>query len=123
VGNASPAELQAVLAQAAQRRADTNLLFQPSGSPFLTDPDQLRFYRPFCRLRPPPPVRPVSREIVADPIPEYPPAIAEAPRAAADDVRLSELKRGVSVQLDIAVERRRFFWWRLALSLVARRLR
>jgi hypothetical protein len=29
---------------------------------------------------------------------------------------------GVSVQLDIHVERRRFFWWRLGLRFVARRL-
>jgi len=51
------------------------------------------------------PSAPLSRDIVPDPNPEYPPAIPEAPRA--------ERLGGVTVQLDVAVERRRTFWWRL----------
>lgn len=53
---------------------------------------------------------PVSRDIVPDPIPEYPPTITEPPRAA-------ERLGGITVQLDVAVERRRSFWWRLVAKL------
>jgi hypothetical protein len=45
-------------------------------------------------------------------------------RPAQDVVAVPEAARvgGVSMQLDIAGERRRSHWWRLALSLVVRRL-
>ena len=63
---------------------------------------------------PPPPVPP--------PVPAVETATAEPPTGL---VRLPEPKQvgGVSMQLDVSVERRRSFWWRLAVSLVARRLR
>jgi hypothetical protein len=51
---------------------------------------------------------------------------APAASEPADDVvAVPEAARvgGLSVQLDIAVERRRRFFWRLALSAVVRRLR
>jgi hypothetical protein len=51
------------------------------------------------------PSAPVSRDIVPDPIPEYPQAISEPHRATE--------RLGVTMQLDIAMERRRSFWWRL----------
>jgi hypothetical protein len=54
---------------------------------------------------------PVSRDIVADSIPaEYVPAIPQPPVAA-------ERLGGVTVQLDVALERRRSFWWRLVAKL------
>jgi hypothetical protein len=67
----------------------------------------------------PPPSKPVSADVVAS---EAPPADV----ATRDDVvAVTEAERvgGVSLQLDIAVERRRWLWWHLALRLVARRLR
>jgi hypothetical protein len=72
-------------------------------------PVYLPLYRPFpTSLVPPrapalPPQVPVSRDIVADPIPKYAPAISKPPTAA-------EKLGGVTMQLDIAVERRRSFW-------------
>jgi hypothetical protein len=81
---------------------------------FLTDPEQLRLWVPLSRVPSLPPERPVSRDIVADPIP----AVAEAPAAAEAPVLLG----GVTATLDITVWRRRWFW-RLAASFVLRRLR
>jgi hypothetical protein len=57
-------------------------------------------------VRPP---EPLSGDIVPDPIPEYPPAISKPPVAAE--------RLGVTVQLDVAAERRRSFWWRLVAKL------
>jgi hypothetical protein len=59
-------------------------------------------------------VVPVSRDIVADPIPEYPSAIPEAPTAP--DVPVWQ------ALLDVQVWRPRPWWWRLAASLVVKRL-
>jgi hypothetical protein len=68
----------------------------------------------------------VGLDIASKPdLPEPPPMVPVATEAAPTGlVRLSEAKRvgGVSVQLDVSVERRRSFWWRLAVSLMARRL-
>lgn len=77
--------------------------------------------RPTPPRRPPvPPARPVSADVVA----AEPQIAAVASEPADDDVVGPEAERvgGVSIQLDIAVERRRSFWWRLALSMVVRRL-
>jgi hypothetical protein len=52
---------------------------------------------------------PVSRDIVPDPTPEYPQAISEPYRATE--------RLGVTMQLDVAVERRRSFWWKLVAKL------
>jgi hypothetical protein len=52
-----------------------------------------------------------------------PQGLIVASKPADDDVAASEAVRGISQQLDVAVERRRSWWWRLALTLVARRLR
>ena len=80
-------------------------------------PVYLPLYRPFpTSLVPPrapalPPQVPVSRDIVPDPNPrDMPPAISEPPVVA-------ERLGGVTMQLDIAVERRRSFWWRLVAKL------
>jgi hypothetical protein len=55
----------------------------------------------------------------------------EAPRDLTADLREGSRaltaapvpSTGLSVQLHVGVERQRFFWWRMALSLVVRRLR
>jgi hypothetical protein len=91
---------------------------------FINDPAQMQdLYRPFCRLPPPPPVRPSAPVGLAqrDTDPE---GLVVVSRPADDVVASPEAERvgGVSVQLDVAISRRRFFWWRLALSLVVRRL-
>jgi len=54
---------------------------------------------------------------------EAPLATVEA-KPAEDDVAATEAQRvaGVAVELNVEVTRRRWFWWRLALRLVARRL-
>jgi hypothetical protein len=84
-------------------------------------------------LRPPPPKRPskpVSRDIVADPIPDTTPAIAEVPTASAGSksqtvaFRNSDepvLLGGVTATLDISFWRTRWLW-RLVASFVVRRL-
>jgi hypothetical protein len=74
--------------------------------------------RPSAPAKPPPvPQRlsaPVSRDIVADPIPEYPQAISKPVEAA-------ESLGGITMRLDISVWRLPHLW-RLVVSLVARRL-
>jgi hypothetical protein len=87
-------------------------------------------YVPLGMRRPPPkpPATPVRDEAdgpghqLATVASEAPLATVEAKPADAH-VSSPEVVGGVSVQLDIAVERRRSHWWRLALRLVARRLR
>ena len=113
----SPQELAKAIAAAGQN--GHRVAFGPA-SGFITNVNQLGAYRPLTRTMPP--KQPVSRDIVADPIPEYLPAITEAPRAS-EGLTAPEVVHGVSVQLDIAVERRRSWFWRLALSMVVRRLR
>jgi hypothetical protein len=105
----------------------------PSG-PFLTSVAQVEALPPFGvyrRPRPPePPSTPVGLAqrdtgsqgltVVSRPADD----VVAAPEAEKPGIEPTILERvaGVSVQLDIAVERRRFFWWRLALSMVVRRL-
>jgi hypothetical protein len=102
-------------------------------SPFPVDPafQELRLWMmrpPFCRLHPAPPVRPC--EPVSDDVapPESPAdsnviVASESPTAPHKVIEdAGGGGRGVTMQLDIAVERRRSFWWRLAASLVIRRL-
>ena len=126
-------DLLAAISEAGQRRTTVGFGWA-SGSSFITHPAQLQSLPPFGRLRPLPPKPPrgglsaidagtadkPSSEPVRDDVGARAPTLPETGLA-----RLPEAKRvgGVSVQLDIAVERRRFFWWRLALSLVVRRLR
>jgi hypothetical protein len=84
-------------------------------------------WEPSSGLRPtpprPPPKRP-SKPVSADVVAAQSSTAPAASKPADDDVAAPEAQRvgGVSVQLDIAVERRRSFWWRLALSMVVRRL-
>lgn len=92
---------------------------------FLTTPEEVeRLYRPLGWLPSPPPVQPsvpVSRDVPASPTP----VVAEPSRpleALAATPPVSVRQSGLTVQLDINVERRRSWWWRLALSLVVRRL-
>jgi hypothetical protein len=101
-----------------------------TGPRFIENPDQLQLYRPFCRLHPPPPVRP-SVPPRADVVAVEPSTAAAVSRPADDRDRSGDLAvaapeaervGGVSLQLDIGIEPRRSFWWRLALSLVVRRL-
>ena len=62
---------------------------------------------------PPKPSQPPTTQIApAEPY-EAPAPVAAAPAAAAAVERLG----GISMQLDIAVERRRSFWWRLVAKL------
>jgi hypothetical protein len=94
-----------------------------TGPRFIENPEQLQLYRPFTRLHPLPPVRPSTPAGL--PQRDTDPQWLTAPSRAADDVvAVPEAERvgGLSVQLDIGIERRRSFWWRLSLSLVARRL-
>jgi hypothetical protein len=102
----------------------------PSG-PFLTSVAQVEALPPFGVYRPPPPVRPAGRTS-ADVVALDGPLAIEPNLPACRKIEASEgvvapppeaqRVSGVSVQLDIAVERRRFFWWHLALSMVVRRL-
>jgi hypothetical protein len=95
---------------------------------FIREPEQLAWWVPLTPRPVPPPVRPsvpVSRDIeVGRSGPPPLPAIPEAPRAAVavsqGNGDLTKRRGGLSVHLDINVERRRSFWWRLALSLVVR---
>jgi hypothetical protein len=91
---------------------------------FINDPAQLQeLYRPFCRLPPPPPVRPSAPDGLAQRDTE-PPGLSVVSDAPTGLPAVPEAERvgGLSVQLDIGIERRRSFWWRLSLSLVVRRL-
>jgi hypothetical protein len=107
-----------------------------SGSPFITDPAQLAALPPLSRRRrlpPKPPSLPNLENVAASDSGALVATVAAsdaqvanvASKPADDDVRLPEAKRmgGVSMQLDVAVERRRSWFWRLAVSLVVRRLR
>jgi hypothetical protein len=62
---------------------------------------------------PPKPPKPTGTEMVGTAVPT-PPVAVERPPAAPEAV---ERLGGVSMQLDIAVERRRSFWWRLVAKL------
>jgi hypothetical protein len=76
------------------------------------------------------PSEPVSADVVAAEAPLAAVAIRPAddvvatPEAEKSGIESVILERvgGVSVQLDINIERRRWLWWRLALSMVVRRL-
>jgi hypothetical protein len=76
-----------------------------------------------ARRRPLPPGPPSTPVGLTQRDPE-PQGLAVVSKPADDDVAAVEAERvgGVSLQLDIHVERRRFFWWRLMASLVVRRL-
>jgi hypothetical protein len=106
-----------------------------TGPRFIENPDQLQLYRPFCRLHPPPPVRP-SVPVRADVGATEPQGLAVPSRPADGDLSVPigtdkldvgtivpEAKRvgGVEMHLDISVWRLPHLW-RLALSFVARRL-
>jgi hypothetical protein len=133
-------ELAAAIAEAGQRQ--TTVGFRWAGG-FITHPAQLAALPPLgARRRPPlpPPSTPSSMTqrhagteglaVVSEPADDD---VAVPGLSGNDNLRkpiqlLSRVNKaeqvgGVSVQLDIAVERQRWFWWRLALRLVARRLR
>jgi hypothetical protein len=80
---------------------------------------------PFGVYQRPRPPKPPSAPVGIAQCDTDPQGLATASKPADDVVAAPEAERvgGVSVQLDIAVERRRWFWWHLALRLVARRLR
>jgi hypothetical protein len=80
---------------------------------FLTDPDQLQWYRPLYRIPSQPPPQPVSGDI-APPEPPASESLVEPPAAA-------ERLGGVTMRLDISVWRLPHLW-RLVVSFVARRL-
>jgi hypothetical protein len=124
--------LARAISEAGQRRP--TVWFGSTGG-FITHPDQIWTLPPLGGLRggagvngaiqaPPPklPPAPVSRDVS----PSEPQGLAVPSSMSNDTLEQppeAERVHGVSVQLDIAVERRRSYWWRLALTFVARRLR
>jgi hypothetical protein len=118
---ATPAEVLNAISQASSNRAAVG--FGPWCSPEMAH--QLALYRKKKAA----PGRSVSIGPERRPEPPVPPPVPVVETTTAEPpaglVRLPEPKQvsGVSVQLDVSVERRRSFWWRLAVSLVARRLR
>jgi hypothetical protein len=110
------------MAEAARRH--TTVGFGLPAGPFLTSVAQVAALPPLgARRRPPPPVPPSEPVGLAqrDTDPEVRAVVS---KPADDVVAVPEAERvgGVSLQLDVAVERRRWLFWRLALSLVVRRL-
>jgi hypothetical protein len=124
---ASNAELQAAIAEA-QRHPTVGFGWASPPCGFMTNPAELQRYR--ARKKASDSVahrETIDHQRAAVPVrhdggPALVPVAAEAPTALA---RLPESTRvgGVSVQLDVAVERRRLWFWRLALHFVVRRLR
>jgi hypothetical protein len=76
---------------------------------------------PLCRIPSPPPERPVSGDVQSV---SRTAMVAEASEAemVAPPATTSEIDRVWQVLLDIAVWRSRPWWWRLAASLVVKRL-
>jgi hypothetical protein len=114
---ASREELAAAIAEAGQRHIVWR--WEPASTLWATPPRR--------------PAKPVSADVAAAESPTAP-AVLEASEGLADSVSLgdgiggltaspeAERLHGVAVQLDIGVTRRRLHWWRLAASLVVRRL-
>jgi hypothetical protein len=140
------AELHAALVEAQQRHPTVGQVSGWDGPPagFMTNPAELRRYRARKKadlsvahrdtgdlLHPPAVPERDAVPVRDDGGPPMVQIAAEAPTGLVRNTArygsiphlLPEAVRGMSLQLDIGVERRRSFWWRLALRLAVRRLR